>query len=186
MPLPRWVSRSCRVWSRRFRRCPSRFPRPIRIRMTRGPRCRAFRLRSRRVRVRSRVLLSRLLIGTGADHTLMRADKEHLLARKGSFNGVHCTSIAGGLALPVLGAGYLDFVFPSLLDLLARTGTTCTPADPRPTFARNVRECSEDSVATRNRNLKNRCRESAATSIGRHLPVNRNTTNLLSVCPRFT
>ena len=47
------------------------------------------------------------LIDTGADHSLMRVDKEHLLARKGSFNG------AGGPALPILGAGYLDFVFPS-------------------------------------------------------------------------
>ena len=53
------------------------------------------------------------LIDTGADHSLMRMDKEHLLARKGSFNGVHCTGIAGGPVLPILGAGYLDFVFPS-------------------------------------------------------------------------
>ena len=53
------------------------------------------------------------LIDTGADHSLMRLDKAHLLARRGSFGGVHCTGIAGGPALPILDAGYLDFVFPA-------------------------------------------------------------------------
>ena len=52
------------------------------------------------------------IVDTGADHSLVRPDKAFLLARSGSFPGVRCTGIAGGPALPVLGSGYLDFVFP--------------------------------------------------------------------------
>ena len=52
------------------------------------------------------------LVDTGADHSLLRASARHLLARRGSFPGVHCTGISGGAALPILDAGYLDFVFP--------------------------------------------------------------------------
>jgi len=56
------------------------------------------------------------LIDTGADHSLLQPGNERLLARQGSFSGVHCTGIAGGAALPILGAGYLDFVFPGQAD----------------------------------------------------------------------
>ena len=52
------------------------------------------------------------LIDTGADHSLLRPDRESLLARSGSVPGVQCSGIAGGVSLPVLGSGYLDFVFP--------------------------------------------------------------------------
>ena len=52
------------------------------------------------------------LVDTGADHSLLKPDCAPLLARSGSFPGVRCTGIAGGVTLPVLGSGYLDFVFP--------------------------------------------------------------------------
>jgi len=55
------------------------------------------------------------LVDTGADHSLVKPDKACLLARPGSFPGVYCTGISGGAALPILGAGYLDFVFPGFL-----------------------------------------------------------------------
>ena len=52
------------------------------------------------------------LVDTGADHSLVRPDTRALLTRNDTFPGVHCTGIVDGATLPVLGSGYLDFVFP--------------------------------------------------------------------------
>jgi hypothetical protein len=60
----------------------------------------------------TRLKQHKFLVDTGADHSLLQPDKMNLLARPGSFPGIHCTGIAGGPALPIVGAGYLDFVFP--------------------------------------------------------------------------
>ena len=54
----------------------------------------------------------KFLLDTGADHSLIRPQHMHLLARRGSFPGAHCTGISGGPPLAIKGTGYLDFAFP--------------------------------------------------------------------------
>ena len=52
------------------------------------------------------------LVDSGADHSILQPTVAHLLTRKGSFPGISCSGIVAGPPLPILGSGYLDFIFP--------------------------------------------------------------------------